>query len=96
MVVKLPPTKTVDPDTARALTIKLAAGFQEVASPVDASTAPMKLRACPPMAVKEPPTYTVPPLTTIAATEPLAPGFQADTVLSAWMYARLERGSPAT
>jgi hypothetical protein len=50
--------------------VESAPGFQDVAAPVDASTAAMLLRSCPPMLVNEPPTNSVLPLSAMASTQP--------------------------
>src|SRR5688572_14364735 len=84
MLVKYPLAYTVEPLTARAVTASLAFGFHEVAVPVAASSAAMRLRGSPPMLVKFPPAYTVDPPATNATTEtniwPLAFGSQAVAV----------------
>ena len=53
----------------------LAFGFQAEASPVEASSAAMRFRFCPPMVVKSPPAYTVEPLTASARTVEYAVAF---------------------
>src|SRR3954464_2955990 len=73
---KEPPTYTVEPETARALTLPFAFGFQLVASPVVVSIAPIRLRLTPPADVNWPPAYAVDPATPSVRTAPPACGFQ--------------------
>ena len=56
----MPPAYTVEPDTANAVTMLVAFGFQPVAAPV-ASSAAMRFRVSPPIELKVPPAYTVEP-----------------------------------
>ena len=69
MVVKRPPTYTVEPLITKALTKLFALGFQFVATPVVPSSAARRLRAMFPLIefapLKFPPTYTVEPLIAI-------------------------------
>ena len=58
MLVNCPLAYTVVPLTASAPTKALAFGFHEVAFPVVASNATIRLRGCPPMLVKVPPAYS--------------------------------------
>src|ERR1051326_5354838 len=55
MLLKNPPTYTVGPLTARALTELLAFGSQVAATAVVVSGAAIRSRACPPMLVNVPP-----------------------------------------
>src|SRR5688572_432932 len=50
--------------------------FHAVASPVDASSAAIRNRVCPPMVVKLPPVYTVLPKHLMTCTVPFELGFQ--------------------
>ena len=76
MVPNVPPAYSVPPFRASAYTSRFAVGFQAVASPVVASSAAMRLRACPPMFLNCPATYTVAPFTANARTSRSAAGSQ--------------------
>jgi hypothetical protein len=96
MAVKLPPAYTVLSLTHSAYTVPVFAfGFHGVARPLDASSAAMRLRGCPPMVAKYPPTYTVFPLTASAFIPPGESGFQAvASPLAASSAAMQLRGCP--
>jgi len=67
-----------------------------VTTPLVASTAAIRLRACPPTVTNWPPTKTVLPETARQKTVLLAPGFHADTVPFALIRASRLRATPPT
>ena len=66
IVVKAPPTYTVEPFMIIEFTVLFASGLHEVGTPVVLSRAAIFVRACPPTVAKDHPIYTVEPSTVIA------------------------------
>src|ERR1044071_22857 len=96
MLVNSPLAYTAEPLSTRARTPLLALGLHPVATPVVASSAAIRSRACPPMLVKGPPAETVDPPTATARTSPWGFGFQAETERSEAKCAMFVRGKPPT